>query len=35
MPRCECCGWETVEIDEERCEKCEDAMLTAQTEDRE
>ena len=27
--RCECCGWEMVELDEEMCDSCEQQMAQA------
>ena len=30
--RCPCCGWEKCPVDEEMCEKCEEALTAAQTE---
>lgn len=35
MVRCECCGWELVEIENDMCEACEAALAAAVEEDRE
>jgi hypothetical protein len=34
MIPCPCCGWEKMPAENDVCEKCEEAMAAAQSEDR-